>query len=45
MYHEAGFRVLAADLDPQASLTAAFLDEERLAELWDLDSSQTDLPP
>jgi cellulose biosynthesis protein BcsQ len=28
-----GFRVVAADLDPQASLSAAFLDEERLEEL------------
>lgn len=28
------FRVLAADLDPQGNLTAAFLDDERLEELW-----------
>lgn len=27
-------RVLAADLDPQANLSAAFLSEERLEELW-----------
>ena len=27
------FRVIAADLDPQANLTAAFLDEERLEEV------------
>lgn len=27
--------VLAVDLDPQASLTAAFLDEEALVELWE----------
>lgn len=35
MYRNLGLRVLAADLDPQANLTAAFLDEERLAELWE----------
>ena len=34
MYADLGFRVVAADLDPQANLTAAFLDEDRLAELW-----------
>jgi len=35
MYADIGRRVLAADLDPQANLTAAFLEEERLEELWD----------
>jgi chromosome partitioning protein len=34
MFAERGYRVLAADLDPQANLSAAFLDEERLEELW-----------
>lgn len=34
MYADLGVRVVAADLDPQANLTAAFLDEERLEELW-----------
>ncbi len=34
MYADLGRRVLAADFDPQANLTAAFLDEDRLAELW-----------
>ena len=29
-----GVRVLAADLDPQANLTAAFLDEDELEYLW-----------
>ena len=29
-----GFRVLAADLDPQANLTGAFLDEDELEEIW-----------
>jgi chromosome partitioning protein len=31
---ELGHRVLAADLDPQANLTSAFLDEEDLEVLW-----------
>ena len=35
MLHDLGYRVLACDLDPQANLTAAFLDEERLENLWD----------
>jgi cellulose biosynthesis protein BcsQ len=34
MYADLGLRVVAADLDPQANLTAAFLDEDRLEELW-----------
>jgi len=34
MFGEMGLRVLAADLDPQANLTAAFLDEDRLADIW-----------
>ena len=34
MYQELGKRVIAVDLDPQANLTAAFLDEERLEEIW-----------
>ncbi len=34
MYADLGIRVLAADLDPQANLTAAFLNEDRLEELW-----------
>jgi len=35
MLTDLGYRVLACDLDPQANLTAAFLDEERLENLWD----------
>ncbi len=35
MFSETGQRVLALDLDPQANLTAAFLDEDRLEELWE----------
>jgi cellulose biosynthesis protein BcsQ len=33
MFAELGTRVLAVDLDPQANLTAAFLDEDRLESL------------
>ena len=35
MLSDLGYRVLACDLDPQANLTAAFLDESRLENLWD----------
>ena len=38
MYNDLGLKVVAADLDPQANLTAAFLNEERLEEIW-LDST------
>jgi len=34
MYANLGRAVLVADLDPQANLTAAFLDDDRLEELW-----------
>ncbi|HUY89427.1 MAG TPA: ParA family protein [Pirellulales bacterium] len=34
MYADRGVRVVAADLDPQANLTAMFLPEDRLEELW-----------
>jgi len=34
MFTDLGARVVAADLDPQANLTAAFLDEESLEPLW-----------
>src|SRR5581483_6848496 len=34
MYADLGVRIVAADLDPQANLTAAFLDEKRLETLW-----------
>lgn len=30
-----GYPTVAADLDPQANLTSAFFDEERLEKLWD----------
>lgn len=42
MYSDLGLRVVAADLDPQANLSAAFLDEDRLEQLWpDGDHPQT----
>ena len=34
MYADLGVSVVAADLDPQANLSAMFLSEERLEELW-----------
>ncbi len=34
MLAEQGYRVVAADLDPQGNLSAAFLDDERLEALW-----------
>ncbi len=34
MFAELGLRVLAVDLDPQANLTAAFLDDEQVEQLW-----------
>jgi chromosome partitioning protein len=34
MYADLGKRVLAADLDPQANLSAAFFDEDRFTDLW-----------
>ena len=35
MLAEQGRRILAVDLDAQANLTAAFLDEDRLVALWE----------
>ena len=35
MLSDLGYRVLACDLDPQANLTAAFLDEDQLEKLAD----------
>lgn len=34
MYQELGINVVALDLDPQANLTAAFLPEVRLEDIW-----------
>ena len=41
MFAEMGKRVVALDLDPQANLTAAFLDEEKLETLWEKTSGPT----
>lgn len=38
MYFDLGLKVIAADLDPQANLTAAFLDEDRLEEILESSS-------
>ncbi len=38
MLSDLGQRVLACDLDPQANLTAGFLDEARLQKLWERDN-------
>ncbi len=38
MYQGLGLQVLALDLDPQASLTAMLVDEDRLAEIWKRDN-------
>jgi cellulose biosynthesis protein BcsQ len=34
MFGELGVRVLAVDLDPQANLTSAFMDEDQLESIW-----------
>ena len=34
MFHRLGKRVLVADLDPQANLTAALLEDNRIEQLW-----------
>jgi cellulose biosynthesis protein BcsQ len=41
MYADMGLKVLAADLDPQANLTAAFLDEDKLSEEFWPDGKHT----
>ena len=39
MLSELGKRVVAIDLDPQANLTSAFLSEDDLEVLWDVDAA------
>lgn len=39
MFSEMGERVLACDLDPQANLTASFLNEDNFERLWKNESS------
>ncbi|MGH3274486.1 MAG: ParA family protein, partial [Streptosporangiaceae bacterium] len=34
MLNELGRRAVVLDLDPQANLTASFLDDERVEQLW-----------
>jgi len=41
MLSELDTRVIAADLDPQANLTAAFVSEDRIEELWSNDTTAT----
>jgi cellulose biosynthesis protein BcsQ len=41
MFEHLGFNILIADLDPQANLTAACLDDETMIQLVDTQSSQT----
>jgi chromosome partitioning protein len=41
MYADQGHQVLAVDLDPQANLTAAMVDEDRLEALWSLGGAST----
>ena len=40
MFAEQGARVVAADLDPQSNLTAAFLDEDELEVIWPFDGGE-----
>lgn len=42
MLSDIGYQVLACDLDPQANLTAAFLNEEQLEDLWRDDNDASD---
>src|SRR5258708_15004948 len=41
MFTEIGKRVVALDLDPQANLTAAFLEEDQLEALWETQTGPT----
>jgi cellulose biosynthesis protein BcsQ len=41
MFADRGLRVVAADLDPQANLTAAFLEEDRLEQLFPLNGQSS----
>ena len=41
MLHHLGLNVLVVDLDPQANLTTAFLDDEALERLWAASPSKT----
>lgn len=39
MFSSLGKRVIAVDLDPQANLTAAFLDEDKIESIWNKSES------
>jgi cellulose biosynthesis protein BcsQ len=41
MFSDLNVRVIAVDLDPQANLTAAFVDDDRLEELWTAGNEKT----
>ncbi len=41
MFAEMGKRVVTLDLDPQANLTAAFLEEDQLESLWETQTGPT----
>lgn len=41
MYANLNKRVIAVDLDPQANLTAAFLDEEQIENIWNENAAGT----
>lgn len=41
MLGELGRRVLAVDVDPQANLTSAFLEEDDLVDLWQAENGRT----
>jgi cellulose biosynthesis protein BcsQ len=43
MFAELGVGAVAVDLDPQANLTSAFLDDDRLEELWSDESSENNI--
>jgi len=43
MLSDMGFSILAVDLDPQANLSAMFLDEDRLEEFWPVAASEETL--
>ena len=45
MLQRMGHRVLAVDLDPQANLTAQFLDEDELGQLWDEEGDSASSAP
>ncbi|MDP2992895.1 MAG: ParA family protein, partial [Deltaproteobacteria bacterium] len=41
MFSELGLKVVAVDLDAQANLTAAYLNEDELENLWEQQSGST----